>query len=69
MTVLFKGLSIAGAVNGSPAEMRSMLDLAVRKQIRPWIEIRPMSDANKAIVDFEKGDPRYRYVLVNEERF
>jgi hypothetical protein len=27
-----------------------------------------MRDANKAIVDFEKGKPRYRYVLVNEEQ-
>jgi hypothetical protein len=26
-----------------------------------------MKDANKAIVDLDRGLPRYRYVLVNEE--
>ena len=44
-----------------------MLQLAVDKNIKPWVETRPMKDANQAIVDFEAGKPRYRYVLVNEK--
>jgi len=31
----------------------------------PWIEERPMSDANQAIQDLTAGKPRYRYVLKN----
>lgn len=42
-----------------------MLQLAVDKQIKPWVELRPMEDANQAVLDLEAGKPRYRYVLVN----
>lgn len=44
-----------------------MLQLAVDKNIKPWVETRPLKDANQAIVDLEAGKPRYRYVLVNEK--
>lgn len=50
---------------GSPAEIREMLQLAADKGIRLWVEERPMSEANKAIVDMEEGRAKYRYVLVN----
>lgn len=43
-----------------------MLDLAAEKKIKPWIQERPLKDANNAIVDMEAGKARYRYVLVNE---
>lgn len=42
-----------------------MLQLASEKNIQPRIETRPIEDANKTIVDMEKGLARYRYVLVN----
>lgn len=42
-----------------------MLQLVADKNVKPWVEMRPMSDANQAIVDFEDGKPRFRYVLVN----
>ena len=51
---------------GSPQEIRDMLDLAVEKSVRPWVEVRSMKDANKVVVDMEKGRARYRYVLVND---
>lgn len=57
---------LAGSGIGSPAEIREMFQLSVDKDVRPWVEQLPMSDANKAIVDFEAGKPRFRYVLVNE---
>lgn len=44
-----------------------MLQLAVDKQVKPWVEKRPLQDANQAIVDLAAGKPRYRYVLVNEK--
>ncbi|KAG8533708.1 uncharacterized protein KY384_001449 [Bacidia gigantensis] len=62
-----KGLKIGGSAIGSPAEIEEMLDLTVKKNVKPWIEARPMKDANQAIVDLEDGKPRYRYVLVNEK--
>lgn len=44
-----------------------MLDLAVEKKVKPWVQKRPLKDANQAIVDMEAGHARYRYVLVNEK--
>lgn len=57
---------LAGTLIGSPSEIREMLDLAVKHNIKPWIEERPMSGANTAIVDMDNGKARYRYVLVND---
>ncbi|KAI3585516.1 NADP-dependent alcohol dehydrogenase [Fusarium oxysporum f. sp. albedinis] len=56
---------IAGSSIGSPAEIKEMLQLVADKKVKPWVETRPMSEANQAIVDFEAGKPRFRYVLVN----
>lgn len=42
-----------------------MLKLAVDKKVKPWVEQRPMKEANQAIVDMKDGKARYRYVLVN----
>lgn len=44
-----------------------MLELAVEKKVKPWVQKRPLKDANKAIVEMEAGNARYRYVLVNEK--
>lgn len=44
-----------------------MLEFAVEKSVVPWIEKRPLTEANQAIVDVEEGKARYRYVLVNEK--
>lgn len=52
---------------GSPTDISNMLNFAAEKNIHPFIQERPMSDANQAVVDMEKGDARYRYVLVNEK--
>jgi D-arabinose 1-dehydrogenase-like Zn-dependent alcohol dehydrogenase len=56
---------IAGSNIGSPAEIREMLQLAADQKIKPWVEKRPMAEANQAIVDAEAGKARFRYVLVN----
>jgi alcohol dehydrogenase (NADP+) len=52
---------------GPPGDIREMLQLAADKQIKPWVQTRPMSDANQAVIDMENGKARYRYVLVNEK--
>ncbi|KAL1835058.1 hypothetical protein VTK73DRAFT_6354 [Phialemonium thermophilum] len=64
--LIMQRLRIAGSVIGSPKEIRDMLQLVVDKNVRPWIEQRPMSEANQTIVDLQDGKPRYRYVLVND---
>lgn len=56
---------LAGSAIGSPSEIREMLQLAADKQVKPWVQTRPMSEANQAMVDFEEGKPRFRYVLTN----
>lgn len=61
------GFKIGGSAIGSPKDIEEMLQLAVEKKIHPWIEKRPLRDANQAIQDLEAGKARYRYVLVNEK--
>lgn len=64
-TLIFRGLSLSGSLIGSPAEIREMLEFAVKKDVHPLIEEKPMHDANSVVTDMDKGLARYRYVLVN----
>lgn len=64
--LIMKGIKLGGSLIGSPDEIREMLELAAAKKIKPWIEERPMKEANQAIQDMDAGKARYRYVLVNE---
>lgn len=48
-TLLSGGIAIKGSGIGSPAEIKEMLQLAADKKIKPWIEKRPMKEANQAI--------------------
>lgn len=61
-----KSAKIGGSSIGSPAEIRQMLKLAVEKGVHSWTNKYPLKDANKAVMDFNAGKPRYRFVLVNE---
>ncbi|KAI1269149.1 zinc-binding dehydrogenase [Xylariaceae sp. FL1019] len=63
--VLLSGIKMSGSATGAPWEIKEMLQLAADKKIKPWIEERPMEEANQAILDMEAGKARYRYVLVN----
>lgn len=67
-SLVMGGVNIGGSLIGSPSDLREMFELAAKKNVKPWIQERPMRDANQAIVDMEKGDARYRYVLVNGEQ-
>lgn len=62
-----RSLNFAGSCIGSAAEIREMLALAAERGIRPWVEERPMREANAALRDLHGGKPRYRYCLVNAE--
>ncbi|KAL4971631.1 chaperonin 10-like protein [Aspergillus desertorum] len=65
-TLIMNRVKLGGSLIGSPDTIREMLELAAEKGVKPWVEERPMKDANQAIKDMEAGDARYRYVLVNE---
>ena len=65
-SLIAKGCRIGGSAIGAPHEIEEMLELTVKKGVKPWIEKRPMKDANKTVVDMDAGKARYRYVLVNE---
>ncbi|KAJ5150848.1 NADP-dependent alcohol dehydrogenase 7 [Penicillium canariense] len=64
--LIAKSIKLTGSPMGSPEEIREMLELAAAKKIKPWIEERPMKEANRAIQDMDAGKARFRYVLVNE---
>jgi alcohol dehydrogenase (NADP+) len=51
----------------TPDEIRDMLQLAADKNLKPWVEERPMREANEVLKDLQAGKPRFRYVLVNED--
>jgi alcohol dehydrogenase (NADP+) len=65
--LIAKGCSVGGSAIGSPGDIVKMLDFAVKHNVHPYIQERPMKDANQSIVDMDKGNARYRYVLVNEK--
>lgn len=63
--MIMKGIKMGGSSIGSPAEIREMLDFAVEKKIKSWIEVRDLKEANQAVIDMEAGKARFRYVLRN----
>lgn len=66
-SLIGRRIKMGGSLIGSPSEIREMLQLAAEKGVHPWIQERPMKDANQAVVDMDAGKARYRYVLVNDQ--
>jgi uncharacterized zinc-type alcohol dehydrogenase-like protein len=58
--------SITGSFIGSRATMREMLLFAEKNEIRPKIELMPMTQVNEAIRRLKENKVRYRMVLVND---
>jgi alcohol dehydrogenase (NADP+) len=65
--LIMKGITMGGSSIGSPADIAEMFKFAAEKKVHPWIQERPMKDANQAVVDMDDGKARYRYVLCNEK--
>jgi uncharacterized zinc-type alcohol dehydrogenase-like protein len=57
--------SIGGSPVGSPSQLREMLDVAARHNVKAAIELFPMAKANEAISKAKKSKVRYRAVLAN----
>jgi uncharacterized zinc-type alcohol dehydrogenase-like protein len=56
-------LSVAGSNIGSPRDLREMLEVAARHNIKAITERFPMKDANTAVSRVKKNQVRYRAVL------
>jgi alcohol/geraniol dehydrogenase (NADP+) len=54
---------VSGSPTGSPVDIARMLDFAARHDIRPQVEMFPMSQVNEALQHLADGKARYRIVL------
>jgi uncharacterized zinc-type alcohol dehydrogenase-like protein len=57
--------SVSGSPVGSPATIAKMLEFAKQHDIKPRIEVFPMSEINAAFDHLKSGKARYRIVLSN----
>src|SRR6056297_3389022 len=57
--------SVSGSPVGSPATIERMLEFARLHDIRPQVEVYPMSEINEAFDHLKSGEARYRVVLSN----
>ena len=57
--------SVSGSPVGSPATIEKMLEFARLHEIKPQVEIFPMSEINAAFEHLKSGKARYRIVLSN----
>jgi alcohol dehydrogenase (NADP+) len=65
--LILRRVKIGGSLIGTPEEIREMVELADRKNIQSWVNLWPLSKVNEALIAFDQGKPRYRFVLVNEK--
>ncbi|KAH8831127.1 GroES-like protein [Flagelloscypha sp. PMI_526] len=64
--LLAKAASITGSSIGSKKDVTQMLNLAVEKGVKSWIQVKNMSEAGDAAKDVHEGNVRYRFVLKND---
>jgi uncharacterized zinc-type alcohol dehydrogenase-like protein len=65
--LIFGQKSIAGSCVGGRYVMQEMLEFAAVHQIKPQIEIMPLSQVNSAMDKVAANKARYRIVLVSED--
>jgi D-arabinose 1-dehydrogenase-like Zn-dependent alcohol dehydrogenase len=58
---------VTGSAIGSPSRIAEMLKFAGDHKIKGWVKRYPLDKANEAVVSMDKGEARYRYVLVNTQ--
>ncbi len=66
MPLIMGQRSISGSPVGSPANIARMLQFAAQHDIRPQVEVFPMSEVNQALARLRSGQARYRIVLSND---
>lgn len=58
---------VVGSALGAPQDIKALLELCAKTGVKPWVQLWEFSDINKAIEAFNRGEPRYRFVLVNTD--
>jgi uncharacterized zinc-type alcohol dehydrogenase-like protein len=67
LPLVFGQKMIAGSVVGGRRFMREMLEFSAVNQIKPMIEMMPLSQVNEAMDKVAANKARYRIVLLSEE--
>ncbi|CCK69123.1 NAD(P)-dependent alcohol dehydrogenase KNAG_0B06990 [Huiozyma naganishii CBS 8797] len=64
------GVSIANSLLGSMKELKELLELVAKNNIKIWVETIPIGEkgVNEAFTRMEKGDVRYRFTLVDYDK-
>jgi uncharacterized zinc-type alcohol dehydrogenase-like protein len=62
-SLIGKQREVSGSPTGSPVDIARMLEFAARHDIRPQVEMFPMSRVNEALQHLADGKARYRIVL------
>lgn len=65
MALVLNGSSISFSDSASPGNIREMLDLAERKGIKAWTQVRGMDEVNEVVREMGEGRARFRFVLEN----
>jgi alcohol dehydrogenase (NADP+) len=60
-------VGIAGSNIGSSQDIKDMFQFAKEHKVEPWINKWDMLDINKAMPAFQRGEAKYRFVLVNKD--
>lgn len=64
------GVTIGNSALGSIKEIKTLLDLVAKKNLKMWVETVPISEegVHEVFERMEKGDVRYRFTLVDYEK-
>ena len=65
MPINAKRINFAGSLIGSLSEIKEMLAFCSQHDVRPMVEILPMSEVNEGIRKVREGDVKFRVVLQN----
>jgi len=61
--LIFSRVNLVGSLIGSTSEIRDMLEFASKNNVRPMIEVLPMSQVNEGIKKVQNNDVKFRVVL------
>jgi len=65
MQINAKQINFAGSLIGSISEIKEMLQFCAKNDVRPMVEVLPMSEVNEGIRKVREGDVKFRVVLQN----
>lgn len=58
--------AVRGSNTGSKKEVLQMLELVEKHNIKPWVEVLPMSQCSEVVQKQARGEARFRYVLKSD---